>query len=173
LKKTNIKIWTISSIIYQATVDGFSAAVFHAKCNNVKNLLVIIKTVSNFVFGAFTTVKFGKNEGYVESDRDNSFLFTLINPYHKKPVMLPIKNKKYTLYNDVNFGPTYGGYATGNGFSNADLHIVDNSNTNVGSCSNLWGKSYSNYADPTCYGSKIFAGTDEFGLIAEIFAIAV
>ena len=41
-------------LLYKATKDGDDSKIFHLKCNNYKNTLVIVKTKKGLRFGGFT-----------------------------------------------------------------------------------------------------------------------
>ena len=62
-------------LIYKATKDGDSKEIFHSKCDNINNTLVIIKTNKNNIFGGFTTALWNVNNN-VKYD-SYSFLFSL------------------------------------------------------------------------------------------------
>ena len=63
------------NLIYKATRDGDSKEIFHSKCDNINNTLVIIKTNKNNIFGGFTTALWNVSGG-VKYD-SYSFLFSL------------------------------------------------------------------------------------------------
>jgi hypothetical protein len=93
--------------------------------------LKIIKTNSNYVFGGYTTAKWGSYNNSWASD-PSAFLFSLrrngISNNHKLPI---IKAEK-AIYGGSGYGPLFGG---------SDIRIVDRSDIEVGSNSNL-GHSY-------------------------------
>lgn len=41
-------------MIYNSSVDGFDLVKFHQKCDNIKNLVFLVKTEFNKSFGCFT-----------------------------------------------------------------------------------------------------------------------
>ncbi len=41
------------SLLYRASRDGFGAAQYHAKCDDITNTLTIIKTTEGYIFGAY------------------------------------------------------------------------------------------------------------------------
>jgi hypothetical protein len=112
---------------YQASEHGWAAADFHRTCDNIPRLLLIVRSTSGYVFGAFTLVGFGGSNDSHKSD-ENAFLFTLINPHNIAATMLPSKGSSDALYQNHYYGATFGG-----GF---DLHISNNSNMATGSYSN-------------------------------------
>lgn len=147
---------------YRASVDGFGANVFHLKCDTVPNLLIIIRSATNYLFGGFTSVAFTAGGAqYVASNDNKSFLFTLTNPHNLVPTMYTLKSAPHTVHSNPNFGPTFG--------SGHDLHICNNSNTTVGSYCNL----NSGYNDTTGRGVATFTGAREIGVVADIFVFEV
>jgi hypothetical protein len=48
-------------LIYRASIDGFAASSFHSKCDNISNTVTIIETISNSVFGGYTSAKWEFN----------------------------------------------------------------------------------------------------------------
>ena len=69
---------TISKInlLYMASEDGSSSFMFHEKCDGKKNLLIIIHTDANVIFGGFTKKSFDSKKINKKADR-NSFIFNL------------------------------------------------------------------------------------------------
>lgn len=61
--------------LYQATMDGSGPQIFHKKCDNISNTLVLYKSAGNRRFGAFVS------ECWEIGPRDkldkNCFLFSL------------------------------------------------------------------------------------------------
>ena len=120
--------------LYQATIDGDSAQMFHLKCDGVQNTLVIIKSAGNRRFGGFTTKKWKiDNNGGWALDQ-NAFLFSL-----DKKKIYPYKGREDYNYNEnqiaaisflYNSGPIFGGYAkykSGlNLDNNFDIYICSN-----------------------------------------------
>jgi hypothetical protein len=62
-------------LLYRATRDGFASSVFHSKCNGKENTVVIIKNNFNYVFGGYTSAKWGNDRSY--GSDSNAFIFTL------------------------------------------------------------------------------------------------
>jgi hypothetical protein len=97
--------------------------IFHSKCDNKPNTLIIVKSINGNVFGGFTEQTCNHNDHF-KADQ-NSFIFSLINKLNK-----PIKIKwsqNYGICCNISYGPTFGG----------DLCIADRSNLNTTSRSNL------------------------------------
>ena len=79
IKKTlceKLKVKEVNyKLIYKATRDGDSKEIFHSKCDNINNTLIIIKTNKNNIFGGFTTALWNVNNSYKYDTY--SFLFSL------------------------------------------------------------------------------------------------
>ena len=101
---------TISKIhlLYQGTDDGSSAYMFHEKCDGEKNLLIIIQTDANILFGGFTKKSFDSKKVNKKTDR-NSFIFNL----NKLKVYKGIVGRKNGTYiepgilSQKKFGPSF------------------------------------------------------------------
>ena len=71
-------------LLYRASVDGDKAAIFHKKCDQAKNTIVLIETDKGKRFGGFTSCSW---EGNCEDKPDESaFIFSLdkMKTYDKK-----------------------------------------------------------------------------------------
>ena len=77
-----------SKLIYRATRDGDSYDNFFNKCNGINNIVLLIKSNNNSIFGGFTKVGFKKahNNGYKD---DLAFVFS----FDKKKIYPIIKGK--------------------------------------------------------------------------------
>jgi hypothetical protein len=144
--------WTL---LYRGTRDGFGAKDFHLKCDGHTNTLTLLKAKeSEFVFGGFTTAELDSS-GECKSD-PNVFIFSLTNT-DNSPVKMKIDpNKhKYAIYCYPFCGPTFG----------ADIHIANNANTTMNSCSNL-GHTYKHpqYTFGTNEAKTFLAGSRNFQL---------
>ena len=72
-------------LLYRASVDGDKAAIFHKKCDQAKNTIVLIETDKGKRFGGFTSCSW---EGNCEDKPDESaFIFSLdkMKTYDKIP----------------------------------------------------------------------------------------
>jgi hypothetical protein len=138
------------NLIYRASQDGFEAAKFHAKCDNKPNTLIIIKTTNGNVFGGYTDQSWSGNDSWKADP--NSFIFSLINLLNEPIIIKWSKNKG--IFCSISYGPTFGGY---------DFKIVDSSNTNTNSFSNL-GHSYTHpdYRFETNEAKSFLAGSCNF-----------
>ena len=119
-------------LIYKASIDGDTPAIFHHKVNGIKKTVTIILTDKGFRCGGFISNEWKTNCDYDKNDK-NSFLFSIEkkeNYYNKDG---------FCNYNHPNFGPCFG-----KGF---DLCIGEN-------VSNFFttNKHYSEF--PSSYGDK-------------------
>ena len=89
--------------LYQATVDGFKSNVFHSKCDNISNTLILIKSEGNRRFGGFTTCQWS-SPLYAEPLYDkNTFLFSL-----DKKAIYSYTNEGCAIKNKGDCGPIFG-----------------------------------------------------------------
>lgn len=87
--------------LYQATKDGGQTSIFHEKCDNIENTLILYKSIKNRRFGAFASKKW-KSEGQALID-ENCFLFSL----DKKKIFLPKNKNYYKLSFSTYEGPSF------------------------------------------------------------------
>ncbi len=149
------------NLLYRASRDGFTASEFHTKCDGKANTVTIIKKNSNYVFGGYTTAKWGANNNSWILD-SSAFLFSLRRNGTSNNHKLQIIRAEYAIYGGLGYGPLFGG---GN-----DIRIVNRSDIHGGSFSDL-GHSYQCPTGYT-YGNKntkcFLAGTDNGWLTTEI-----
>jgi hypothetical protein len=138
------------NLIYRASQDGFEAAKFHAKCDNNPNTLTVIKTTNGNVFGGYTEQTWNHIGNYKADP--NSFIFSLINKLNE-PIKIKLSQNK-GIYCNSSYGPAFGGH---------DFIIVDSSNKNEYSYSNL-GHSYAHldYRFETNEAKSFLAGSYNF-----------
>ena len=122
------------SLIYVASVDGFTSSVFHEKCDNQGPTLTVIKSTSGtFLFGGYTPISWNSSNSYLEDDSLKCFIFTISSNclnYAKKQII----TKGKAIYCHPSYGPTFG--------SGHDLYIANSSNASTNSYHR-----YSNYGD--------------------------
>ena len=74
--KINKQIKTLKRL-YQATVDGGDSKIFHRKCDNIPNTLVLIKSEGLRRFGGFTHIPWKSEGGYKTDPEMKTFVFSL------------------------------------------------------------------------------------------------
>ena len=87
--------------IYQATIDGGDSDIFHKKCNNIPNTLVLYKSAGNRRFGGFVS-ECWKSDNKVIQDK-NCFLFSL----DKRKIYPPKNNNYYQISYYEEDGPSF------------------------------------------------------------------
>ena len=111
-------------LLLRGTRDGFHSQVFHQKCDDKKNTLVIIKTAFGKVCGGFTEVTWNPIGNY--KSQSHSFLFSID---HKTKFPLKKEHQQYSISTGAHYLPTFGG--------GCDLHLSGNCNTNLDSYANF------------------------------------
>ena len=93
--------------IYQATKDGGEPIMFHNKCDDIPNTLVLIKSEGSRRFGGFSPIPWKSDLGgsFKKDPEMKTFVFSLDN---KKIYYLKDGNK-YAVYHDKFCGPCFGG----------------------------------------------------------------
>ena len=89
--------------LYQATIDGDDASIFHKKCDNIPNTLTVIKSKENRRFGGFTTQVWDNSNSFKKDE--NAFLFSL-----DKSKIYKIKHncEGRAIWSGQNYGPVFG-----------------------------------------------------------------
>ena len=122
-KKTNRKIESIKKL-YQATEDGGDSEIFHKKCDNIPNTLILIKSEGHRRFGGFTPISWKSEEKYIKDPEEKTFVFSLDN---KKIYYL--NSCENAVYHDINAGPCFGGgrdiALDGNPIKNNNLYTLE------------------------------------------------
>ena len=90
--------------LYQATIDGGEPEIFHKKCDNISNTLVLIKSEGNRRFGGFTPIPWKSYFSKPEDIQNKTFIFSLDNKkiYYLKSTFL------IAAYQDKGYGPCFG-----------------------------------------------------------------
>ena len=107
----------IFNLIYKATENSDKAQIFHEKCDQAKNTLVLIETLENRRFGGFTTCSWSGNQ--IEKNDENAFIFSL-----DKMKIYDIVPGQPAIACYPNFGPI---------FLNCQIKINDDAFSNGGS----------------------------------------
>jgi hypothetical protein len=113
-------------LIYRATVDGFKAQDFHAKCNDIENTVTVIKNDLNYVFGGYTQAKWSSRNCF-NSDTE-AFIFSLRRNGVSTDDKLMVKDHIHAIhsYSDRLIAFGYG----------HDICIINESNIKLGSYTN-------------------------------------
>ena len=94
------------SSIYNSKEDGGSSLIFHQKCDYSKDLLIIIKTNENYIFGGYTKKYFDSEKSTKKIDK-NSFIFSL----DKMKIYNPIENGNEEnspgILSQAGYGPSF------------------------------------------------------------------
>ena len=85
-ERKNTEIKEIKKL-YQATIDSGEAEIFHKKCDNIQNTLVLYKSAGNRRFGAFASKCWRGIDDIIDN---NCFLFSL----DRQKIYYP-KNEEY------------------------------------------------------------------------------
>ena len=88
-------------LLYRASKDGDDCKIFHEKCNNNKQILVIYKTKKGIIFGGYTETGFNGGGGMVYDNK--SFVFSC-----NKKKIYKVKHCYPAIFDGNNNGPTFG-----------------------------------------------------------------
>ena len=91
--------------LYQATVDGGDPSIFHSKCDNILNTLIVIHSQDQKRFGGFTPIpwKSDKKGVYANDDYKKTFIFSLDS---KK--ILSLNDTEHATFHRSSCGPCFG-----------------------------------------------------------------
>lgn len=135
-------------LLYRKSRDNSK---FHALCDGKGRTVVIAKSTSGYIFGAFAAASWVSSPAnYSSAGGGQSFLFTISNPYGLAPTKFPCSNGTYEMYCHPSFGPAFGG---GQDF----LFSADGSSCNIGFPHS--------YSDTSGYGRSVFAGAAPIPLL--------
>ena len=90
-----------TNLLYQATTDGGRAVIFHKKCDNIPNTLILYKSNGNRRFGGFASKSWDQYGGFIDDEK--SFLFSL----DRKRVYPPKNGNFFQIYSNSNAGPSF------------------------------------------------------------------
>ncbi|CAH3144226.1 unnamed protein product, partial [Porites evermanni] len=154
--ETNGKHW---KLCFNARDHSYSAASFHALCNN-KGPTVTLVEVGHLVFGGYTDQPWTSYQNFKSST--SSFLFSLrssTNTPFKSPLF---QNYNYATFDYSTYGPTFG--------KAHDLYLSNSCRTSKSSYSRL-GNTYklpSGYASATALAGSSYFLCDDY----EVFYLA-
>ena len=98
-KRMNKEIKNLKKL-YQATIDGGEPEIFHEKCDNIPNTLVLYKSAGNRRFGAFSSECWGNKGDTLDK---NCFLFSL----DKQKIYNPKNDMCFQLACYSHSGPSF------------------------------------------------------------------
>jgi hypothetical protein len=111
--------------IFRASENGFKAAAFHQKCDNLEDTLVLVKTQFGSIIGGFSHYKWNAaNSTFVHNEGKQAFLLS----FDKGEKYVP-QNGQKLIECHPHWGPKFG--------AGHDLAIADNCNTANGSYANF------------------------------------
>ncbi|KAF0984776.1 hypothetical protein FDP41_000675 [Naegleria fowleri] len=126
---TKGKMWTLA---FKASKDGFDSSVFHQKCDTRGPSVLVCRTTEGYIFGGYNSVEWNSNNQWLKAN--DTFLFSLVNPYNDGPRKLKVKNPQRAVYCHASSGPSFGG-GTNLVFDPYDLYLdssLKRGHTNVG-----------------------------------------
>ena len=83
------------NLIYRLSDDGFSFNIFREKCHELKNIVAIIHSDTNNVFGGYLSVGWQKYEDYFAYQKDpNAFLFLIRSSKDYPMELFNVKEKE-------------------------------------------------------------------------------
>eukprot|EP00979_Chaetoceros_neogracilis_P003672 scaffold652_cov188-Chaetoceros_neogracile.AAC.18 len=165
--KYKIKEWLASAgkteqpkLLYRASRDGWTAADFHAMCDDKGATITVVKSSDGYIFGGYTDVAWGTDNDYKFSSV--SFLYSLKDHAGIGPVKMPIKSHKteHAVFHIQNYGPGFG--------SVGDLNITTNAHESASSQSTIG----NTYELPACADKNFLTGSLYFTVSEyEVFLI--
>ena len=117
-------------MLFRASTNGWDASDFHRCCDGKGATITVVKTTKGYVlFGGYSDVAW-QNTGSYSASKD-AFLFSFKNDAGKDAVRMSVEpgHERNAIYNQSDYGPTWG-----NGCA---LHIASNANQGDHSYSNF------------------------------------
>lgn len=98
------------SLLYKASVHGYNASIFHAKCDGQGPTVAVAYNGSGYVFGGFTSQCYVSSGGYIKDEK--AFLFRLKGREGVlSPLKIPVTTASGAIYDYSSLGPNFGGGA--------------------------------------------------------------
>jgi hypothetical protein len=94
-------------LLFQTGVDGFNPAVFHQKCNVKGPTVTVIRLADQTVCGGYTPYQWGTQNGQYHNEPE-TFLFRL-KYRNQQPAAYKATPTSNFVFDNVNYGPTFGG----------------------------------------------------------------
>ncbi|RIB00807.1 hypothetical protein C2G38_2129085 [Gigaspora rosea] len=100
-------------LLLRGSRDGFTVKAFWRLCDNIKNLVVVIKVKgTDEVLGGYNPIGWSKpysNIGGESGYCEDSFIFSLKNSTNQKSILSRVKYTDRAIYNSHHTGPCFGG----------------------------------------------------------------
>lgn len=68
------------SLCHNSSTGGFNSTIFRSNCNNKGASLVVIKTVTGYIFGGYTSISWSSRGGTNTADA-GAFVYLLVAPF--------------------------------------------------------------------------------------------
>ena len=94
------------SLLYKASIHGYAAATFHAKCDRQGPTVVVAYNQAGFVYGAYTSKDYAQSGKVVDDDSAFLFSFNCENG-GQSPLRYTPKTPEQA-FTDGNTGPNFG-----------------------------------------------------------------
>jgi hypothetical protein len=100
-------------LLYRGSLHGFSSSMFHAKCDNIRKTLIVVKAAeSGNIFGGYTAATWNRTTrgGACFKEDASAFLFSLVNRENMPAVKLNISNgeEKNAIFVNHDLGLIFG-----------------------------------------------------------------
>lgn len=92
-------------LLYRTTRDGDDCKIFHQRCDNKPQILVLFKTTKGIIFGGYTEVGYKGTNGNIIDNK--AFFFSC-----DRKKIYKVKQNKTAILDGSNYGPTFGNYTT-------------------------------------------------------------
>ncbi|KAL0962250.1 hypothetical protein UPYG_G00337630 [Umbra pygmaea] len=92
------------SLLYKASIHGYTAAAFHARCDRQGPTVLAAFNQAGFLYGAYISKDYTQNGQHVNDDK--AFLYS-ITDRREKPLRVTSTNGQYG-FTDANTGPCFG-----------------------------------------------------------------
>ena len=132
-------------LIYRGTRDGMISNVFHNKCDNKGESIILIKNEKGNIFGGYASIPWTNPSNSTWHSAPESFIFTLSNIYNAEPTKFPSKNDQNEVRHYSSWGPCFG--------RGCDIGVYDDIINKGG-----WSKFPYTYPDILGKGKSIFTG---------------
>uniref|UniRef100_A0A674J678 TLDc domain-containing protein n=1 Tax=Terrapene triunguis TaxID=2587831 RepID=A0A674J678_9SAUR len=94
------------SLLYKASVHGYNASIFHAKCDAQGPTVAVAYNGSGYIFGGFTCQSYVSSGGYINDEK--AFLFRLKGKEGVlSPLKIPVKTASGAIYDYSSLGPNF------------------------------------------------------------------